>query len=626
MRLRLLILILLLAACKPEEKITYKMTVEPSELSFPVEGGSATVVVNSELSWSARCSEDWVSAAPSRGLKGTTEVRITVAPNSDAARSVKLVFASPNDISTAPIKITQAKREGAIDASDVPDKTGMTIKGLVVCDGKGVAGAIVSDGVETAQTDADGRFWLASKKQNGYVFLSVPAGYKVPCDGAHPLFWQTLTAGSDEIEAHKFTIVPEDQSRVRLIAAADLHLADRYSGSDLHAYAEDYLPRLKETADCGKPAYSIVLGDMTWDIFWENYDLPRYRSESRSLPVTTWHVIGNHDYDMSVRDDFKAARKYVENLGPTYYSFNLGAAHFVVLDNIVYINSSGSRNHDTYVDDQQLSWLAKDLSYVSSDTPLFVCMHCALYHTDGISKSGAPALGAGFSPAGRANALVNCLRGFKEVHLLAGDTHINNSLPPEVMPASSSNIYQHNIAAVCASWWWTTYESGNSICKDGSEGGFEVFDLDGKDISWYYQPLQYPADKQFRCYDMNEIKAYFANNPGAARFLNAYPTRENYSKWGENLVLINIWAWDPRWNISVTENGKALEYEFVYTEDPLHTMSYDIPRTVENGEITSSFRTTPTHHMVRVKASGPSSPLEITVTDPFGRTYRETTK
>ena len=619
-----IVLCLLLSACGHEEKISYHMTLSPPELSFPVEGGSSVVTLTSDMSWRAKCEDDWVSCEPEKGFKGTTEIMVTVGRNNDATRTAKLYFASPNDICTATLKITQEKREGAIDAADVPDKEGMTIKGLVVCDGSPVAGVAVSDGVEVAQTDSDGCFWLPSKKKLGYVFISVPSGYKSPRDGAYPIFWKATTAGASEVEAHKFTLEPEDQSKVRLIASADLHLADRYSSQDLRTYKADYLSLLEKEAAGDYTPYGIVLGDMTWDIFWDNYDLARYRREHHDLPLPVWHVIGNHDYDMSYTDDAKAAGKYVENFGPTYYSFNLGSAHFVVLDNIVYLNENSSRHHDTYVDDEQLGWLRKDLAYVAKDTPLFVCMHCAMYHSEGISKSGTPSLDIAFDPEGRIVTFLDCFKGFTNVHVLAGDTHINNSLPPEIMPSIASNVYQHNIAAVCASWWWTTYESGNSICKDGSEGGYEVFDLDADGLSWYYQPLHYSSEKQFRSYDMNVVKEYFATSNQAAKFHNAYPSRETYSSWGEDIVLINVWAWDPRWTISVTENGQPLETEFVYVEDPLHTISYDIPRVFENGELTSSFRTTPTHHMVKVKTSGPGTSLVITVTDPFGRVSAET--
>ena len=74
-----------------------------------------------------------------------------------------------------------------------------------------------------------------------------------------------------------------------------------------------------------------------------------------------FQVMGNHDYDMKFTDDFEAAGAFRRIIGPTYYSFNLGDVHYVVLDNMYYINKNEDRSHDTYVDDEQLAWLKKDL-------------------------------------------------------------------------------------------------------------------------------------------------------------------------------------------------------------------------------------------------------------------------
>ena len=614
----------LISCGKPAGKISYNMSATPSSVEFPAEGGSRTLVIDAELSWKAESPEPWLTVSPASGLKGRTEVTLTATENYGQTRKVRLPFATPNNIASVDVSVTQAKRDGALDPWEVPDKAGMTIKGLVLCEGKGVAGVSVSDGDLVTQTDEKGQFYLASAKRWGYVFVSVPGGYKVPCDGAYPQFWQKTGGAAGEVEAFAFTLEKETQSRFKLVASADLHLADRYDSQDLRTYRQDYLPKLETLAAGEDPVYAVVLGDMTWDIFWDQYDLPRYAREHKTLPVTTWHTIGNHDYDMSFTDDFKAEQAYISALGPVYYSFNLGNAHFVVLDDIVYRNENKSRNHYTYVDESQLAWLEKDLSYVSKETPVFVCMHCNLYHAGGISKNGTISYETAFNPAGKVAGFTKALQRFDTVHLLTGDTHINMTVPPEKMPAGATNIYQHNIAAVCASWWWTTYESGNSICKDGSEGGFKVFEFDGDRISWYYQPLRKSAGKQFRTYDMNEVKTYFSTSTAASTFLNRYPSRESYRSWGSNLVLINIWAWDPRWSVSVTENGVELPLEFIQVEDPLHTLSYDIPRTVKNGELTSSFRTTATHHMVRVKANSASSTLVITIKDSFGRVYTET--
>ena len=503
---------------------------------------------------------------------------------------------------------------------DIPDQKGATVKGAVLSDGKGLRDVVVSDGYEVTTTDENGYFWLNSKMKSGYVFVSIPSGYMPESDGAMPKFWQTVSASDNTVS---FNLKEEPNDSFRMIVSADFHLADRYDSKDVNAFKEFYVPALKEEADAkDKPVYNIVLGDMTWDIYWKNLNMTRYKAMAKQLPVRTFHVIGNHDYDMSFSDDDKAEKEYVSKLGPLWYSFNIGKNHFVVLDDIVYKNDNQSRNHDTYVSEEQIQWLKKDLSYVPSGYRIFVAMHCAAFDIKDISSKGALNVGLNFDPANKETALLECLKG-REVHFLTGDTHINQSIPPESGVLNGEKFYEHNVAAVCSSWWWTWYLSRNHICKDGSEGGFLVFTDDGQALSWKYRSLTYGYDKQFHAYDMNEVKAKIASDPAYASFYNAYPSREKYTGIPKNAVLVNVWNWDPRWRVKVTENGTDLPVTWKNIEDPLHTLSYDAPRTADNGEYTSSFRTIPTHHIFMVTASSANSTLEIEAEDQFGNVYRE---
>lgn len=505
----------------------------------------------------------------------------------------------------------------------VPDQKGATVKGAVLCQGKGVPDVVVSDGIEVTRTDADGFFWLGSRMKNGYVFISVPSGYMPECDGALPLFWQPVSSKTKE--ALYFDLQEEKNDSFGLIVSADLHLADRYGSKDVTAFKEYYLPALSAVAaeSAGKPVYNIVLGDMTWDIYWNNLNLNRYRAMAKQFPVKTFHVLGNHDYDMSCTDDAKAAQQYVSTLGPVWYSFNIGKNHFVVLDDVVYKNVNQSRNHDTYVSDEQLEWLKKDLSFVPAEYRIFVAMHCAAFDVQGISSQGVLKVGLNFSPASKETALLECLKG-REVHFITGDTHINQSIPPESGCVSGADFYEHNVAAVCSSWWWTWYLSHNHICKDGSEGGFLVFSAEGTELSWKYRTLSYGYEKQFRAYDMNRVKEVILSDPMYASFYNAYPSREKYGSIPANAVLVNVFNWDSRWRVKVTEGGVELPVTWKSIEDPYHTLCYDAPRVLENGEYTSSFRTIATQHIFMVCASSGTSTLEIEVEDSFGNVYRET--
>ena len=52
------------------------------------------------------------------------------------------------------------------------------IKGTVKdTEGKGVPGVVVSDGLNTVQTDSKGRFRMDADQDSRFVFISTPSGY-----------------------------------------------------------------------------------------------------------------------------------------------------------------------------------------------------------------------------------------------------------------------------------------------------------------------------------------------------------------------------------------------------------------------------------------------------------------
>ena len=70
--------------------------------------------------------------------------------------------------------------------------------------------------------------------------------------------------------------------------------------------------------------------------------------------------------------------EYKQVMAPTYYSFNVGNVHYIVLDNIECTNatvntdrSDGAynRTYKDYVVQEQLDWLKKDLAFVSTMHP-----------------------------------------------------------------------------------------------------------------------------------------------------------------------------------------------------------------------------------------------------------------
>lgn len=510
---------------------------------------------------------------------------------------------------------------------EVPDRENMNVKGAVFCGTEPIVGAVVSDGETVTRTDDNGYYWLESKKLHGYVFLSVPDGYEVECDGSFPQFWQPLTSPAGAVEQHNFEVVRSASDDITLIVMSDMHLANRLQ--DLSQFVGGFEGDLRTlVASNSKRCIGVNCGDMTFDLYWrqKKYDLSNYRQtiNDAGLGLPIFHVPGNHDNDpYTSGGDFPAEAPFKRDIGPTYYSFNASGMHFVMLDNNFYINGGGSsstmgdRTYEARLTDEQLAWLRADMECVTDKSKtVVVCMHCPLYSFNSqLETTNA------FKSQYDADALLACFEGCSDIHIFSGHTHNNYNI--EV----GGRIMEHNTAAVCATWWWTGYYKNNHVCKDGAPGGYGVYEIEGgRFASWYYRGIGCDRGKQLRTYDMNTVRDFFRNDAGAAILRTSYPNRDDYASVGDNVVYINVWNYDSEWKIRVTENGRELDVKHVYDRDPLHTICYDIPRVKESADntLTTSFQSGNNRHMFMVTASGPATSLEIEVTDRFGNVYTET--
>jgi hypothetical protein len=372
--------------------------------------------------------------------------------------------------------------------------------------------------------------------------------------------------------------------------------------------------------------YGVALGDMTWDAYWyeNNFRLPNYLTEMKKINCPMFNLIGNHDNDPYVAGDIEAEQPFRELIGPTYYSFNLGEVHYVVLDNIQYINSGGAqgvigdRSYNDVIVTAQTSWLAKDMALIiDKSTPIVILMHAPLWANPTLDGSGQQVNNFALNNPSSLDCIIGA---FEEVHFITGHTHINYSV-------ESGSVFEHNTAAVSATWWWTgkTGYANNHICKDGSPGGYGVWEINGRDIKWYYKSMGYPKQYQFRTYDLNTVHitaAAFAPNStdaALAEYAGVYATPNQV-----NDILINVWGYDPMWTVEVKEGAASLAVERVWVKDPLHIISYEAKRLNAGAVPTSSFVTGNTAHMFRARASSATSTLTVTVTDRFGNTYSET--
>ena len=492
-------------------------------------------------------------------------------------------------------------------------KPGYSVYGIVEHQGKPLSDVIVSDGYEITRTDRQGCYYLKSLKRNGYVFVTTPGNYTYDVKDALPQFWANLKLPQTQAERHDFHLNKANHKSYSFIGMSDIHLANYYDAQQhlrekVMPVVNDAIGYIKRTYGKKNKIYSINCGDSSYDTYWVtgSYTIRDFPATLKDIkyPTPMFCVMGNHDndpFELAGKDvDFRAEQAYRDALGPTYYSFNIGKVHFVVLDNIIYNNTV----------------------HLRPKNDLQVYKH-------------------NFTDPQNLKEFLSIVKPFAETHFIDGHTHRNFTYRND-----SLNIIDHNISSICGNWWRTgfkgydTYTMGRTpkgekvyheghdqINPDGTPSGFYIFHVDGKRISWQYQSLADPIDVQFRAFDMNEVRRYSQASSDFADFINAYPSRCDFRKVPDNQVWLNVWAWDPTWKVKVYEDGKEIPAKFALLENPEFVYWYNFFMTVDNGRFTSPSYKNVKHGMAfRIKCSSPTSTLDIEVTDSFGRTYRQTMK
>ena len=576
-----------------------------TESTIPVgaEGGTVVIVAKANANVSANidaAAKEWISDITTKALTDYNFQFEVKANESENARSGNIVFS--NEYGSETVTIEQAAQAPA------------NVFGKVTCNGNGVKDVLVSDGIDIVKTDANGNYRLQSDKKWKMVFMTIPSGYEAPLEGILPRFWKELEADANTAEEVDFELTEASNDNYTLLVLGDLHLARRTG--DLAQFEKVAGFMNKTIAAAPGKVYALTLGDMTWDMYWlsNNFGFSDYRQtmESYFSNVPFFHTMGNHDNEMEVGGDWAKALKFTENLAPTYYSFNLGKIHYIVMDNMDFTDvEPGESNRSKYAKNftaEQLAWLKKDLSYVDKATPIFVTAHEPLARPSGIEwheqLNGKDA---------DLDTFIGIFDGYN-VKFLSGHTHniFNKNW--------TSTFTEHNSGAVCASWWWSGHITpGIHIAQDGAPGGYTVWTVNGTQTTHYYQAALQSPDYQFRAYDMNSVKATITEDLSSH---SGYPKYYNHiQSYGDNVILVNVWDYDDDWKVEISENGTPLDVQEVGVYDPLHIYTMTIPRL--NDYNTTTFSTAKWRHFFQATASAADTPVTVKVTDRYGKVFTE---
>ena len=506
------------------------------------------------------------------------------------------------------------------------DKPKASIIGTVSCDGKPVPGVWVSDGIAPAvKTDENGKYALESRKKNGMVYISMPSGYTVAADKTVPQFFKHTTKGPAAQETIDFELIDAgDQTKHKMLFIGDVHLMNKNNDLNQFKTFKDEINAYVK-AHPGEKIYGIQTGDCTWDMFWYStyFKIPEYLTQAKDINLNVFYSMGNHDGDYKIADDWEYATEFRKYYGPTYYSLNVGNIHYVVLDNVKTHNDpsqgTSGRDYSFGLTDEELAWLKDDLSHIDADTPVVAFGHIPLFGTNG----KALMKGSNDMPT---SDYVAPFSKFKDVRFISAHTH---TMYNNVVAVDGKDIVENNIAALCCDFWISgSYDPRTLICKDGTPGGYRIYDVDGNNVRMTYKAVG-RDNYLFRAYDRNSIEitaAKYCKKADASHareyenYLYSFKKADN-----QNYIYVYVWDWQEGWTISVTENGKALTGTMGAEYDPLYMITSMVEKCndASTGSFTLDYKPSQNQHCFKYKASSATSTVTIKVTDNYGNSRTE---
>ena len=457
------------------------------------------------------------------------------------------------------------------------DLSTVHLSGKVQAQGKGVPGVAVTDGINITLTDAKGQYALESNATADFVYISIPRGFEFSQEQGIARFYQKIAAARGKFKADfELKKLAQDDTRHNFILWADPQMISKADAEAFKTIAAPDTKKLIDSYSKDTLFHGIGCGDLVWDHF-ELFD--DYKAGVATTGIPFFQVIGNHDMDLEARSDDFSSETFKKLFGPTYYSFNRGDIHYVVLDDVFFIGTA--KKYIGYLTEKQLAWLEQDLAQVKQGSTVVVSLHIPAYNRQHVRNQEKE------EPIGGVVAnrreLYRLLKPYK-AHIMSGHTHFNEKVFEE-------NTIEHVHGTVCGAWWT------GPICFDGTPSGYSVYEVNGSDIEWFYKGIGHDKAHQLRIYPVGAVK----EKP-------------------EHLA-VNVWNWDPEWKVEWFADGKPMgEMQRETALDPLSVeLHLGAAKPAKHKWVEPQF----TEHMFFAQLPDAVQRITVQATDRFKNVYKE---
>ncbi len=368
----------------------------------------------------------------------------------------------------------------------------------------GIANVAVSNGDQVVLTDEQGQWELPVDEFTDVLFVIKPRGWMVSVNehqlpqhsyryapqGSPKLRFGGLAATGDLPASIDFGLMPQEEpDSFRAVICGDPQPRDL---REIDYIARTVVPRLQGTS----ASFAVSLGDIMFD----NLSLYPPLVQSLGLVGLPWfNVLGNHDLDYDA-DNRHAHDSFKQQFGASYFAFDWGPVHFIVLDNVEWtqpdpqvVGSKGS--YRGWLGQRQLNFVKNDLANVPADKLVVLMMHIPLH--PGVESK--PSL-----ETGDREALFEIIRARE--HLLTFSAHLhwhgNLFLGPEHGWHGAAPLHHIVTGTLCGSWFTGAAEANgipHGTMSDGTPRGFVEVEFSGNQFNIDgYRSVQYADGYQMR--------------------------------------------------------------------------------------------------------------------------------
>ncbi|MEZ6066937.1 MAG: calcineurin-like phosphoesterase family protein [Planctomycetaceae bacterium] len=350
-------------------------------------------------------------------------------------------------------------------------------------------GVKVSNGREITSTDAAGRYEL-SVDDDTIVFVIKPSGWRTPLsehnlprfyyihkpNGSPDFKYPGVAATGPLPESIDFPLYrQEEPESFQAILFGDPQPRDQ---KEVDWISHDVIEELVGT----KAAFGVTLGDIAFD------NLETFESLNRSialLGIPWYNVMGNHDINYDSPNRRQANETYERVYGPSYYSFDYGPVHFIVVDDIEWTvqPETGKKFYQAGLGAAQLDFIKADLAGIPPEQMVVLMMHIPLIEVRDRLE------------------LYRMIEQRPFCISISGHTHYHEHVWIKRDDGWEGPEPHHHIinVTVCGSWWsGAPDERGipHTTMKDGAPNGYSIISFDGVEYRLDYRAAGRSPDYQ----------------------------------------------------------------------------------------------------------------------------------